>query len=809
MKAGSSYSSLVQGVSQQTAHTRRDGQHSEQVNMVPDPVRGLARRHPTRFVAQSAPFAPVPTGSNWRATTFKCLGLDYSVLTCKAPTALPVRVFGHSTNTFLTITPDASATAALAQGVQSVAAVGRFLLLVPKSQAPARTVVDNLAATGSKAAVWIRGGAYARKFTLTVTPSSGPAVSVNYTTPTSSYQGVLDTSDIPYAASDYAKQINDRVNAYNSAVTQWIGTAAAAIAPEAIATSLYNLVSPADRATLGMTKSGSYLFFTNATMVNVDDSGDSTLIRGVANRVLTADELTPQHFFGKTVRIQGKDSAESYYLKATAKGAAVGAVGEVIWEEAAGVSWTPDNPWVVGTVVGSTLFLSKTHAGLAALAGITVPPMAVSDSGDLDNNSPPAFTTEPTTFVGVLQDRLLVSAGGKLACSKTADYFNFSRTTVLTLPADDPFEVTPASGSDDLIRYSCLWERGMLLFGDDRQYAINGKTALTPTSVAMPVVSTHAGAGSVQPVVAGTSVFYSKPGDGASSTYELTPGQASETTDSFDVSTQLDDYILGNVVDMLITPEPTALLLRSDAKPNSVFMFHYLDTKAQGRVQDAWHRWDFSPALGTVAGMSVFDGDLFLFTLKGTSPDMALVCDRASMGADTSDVPYLDNQRLWAGSAPATATHAAMGPGIGVWAGDTIERAADLATRYGRNPIVGTAYESYVELTSPYVKDQKDRPILTGRTTISKIIVSCGQSLGFTWKLDAYGSTLTGVESSRIVGAFDNLLGVNTPTDFVRSVPVGRENKQYSLTLGAINWLPFTVDSVDWEGQLFNRTRRL
>lgn len=815
MKVASSYQSLVLGVSQQVAHGRRDGQHAGQVNMLPDPVRGLTRRHGTKFVARQLADGVDPfSGTTWSSYLFPCLGQDLIVLSSKQTQITPVACFNASTRAFLPV--DIVAASGLpAVGVRSLTSVGRYILLVPGTQTPGRIVFDAVADTGSKSAVWVRGGAYARAFKLTLKASSGAVITASYTTPTSSYQGVLSTADIPYSATDYAKQVNDRVNAYNGAVTAWIGSAAAAIAPAAIAQSLFNAISPADRALLGMTLDGPYLVMTACTEAEASDSGDGTLIRAVATRVLSADELTSRHFFGKTVQVRGQDSAESYYLKASPKGSASGTFGEVVWEEGPGVQWTPQQPWYIGTVQAGTLYIGTNSAALNArvLAAtgvdLKVPGLLASTAGDLDNNRPPAFTESPVTYIGSLHDRLIVAAGGKVSCSKTADYFNFSRSTVLTLPADDAFEVAPASGSDDPINFGVLWERGLLFFGDRRQYTLSGKVALTPTSAALPTVSSHEGAGSVQPVVSGTNVFYSKPGDGVASAYELVVGQTTDTTEAFDVSTQLDDYIKGTATELAVYPEPTTLLMRTTGSPRSVYLFNYLDTRGNGRVQDAWSRWDFSPLLGTLAAMRVYRTGLLLFFIREVDGLRYLVCDEASLSSEPSSLPYLDSQRTLSGAVLSTETHAAMGAGTGQWAGGIIGTAAALATRWGRAPVVGTEYTATVELTNPYVRDQKEKAVLTGRTVINKLVVSCSESLGFDWVLTSDGTTTSGTELSRVVGDPGNILGVYIPTDFSRSIPIGRDNKRYTVQLSAMSWLPLTIDNVDWEGQLFNRVRRL
>ena len=53
MKVDTSSQSLMQGVSEQVPHRRQGGQLTEQVNLVPDPVVGLARRHGTKSVLEA------------------------------------------------------------------------------------------------------------------------------------------------------------------------------------------------------------------------------------------------------------------------------------------------------------------------------------------------------------------------------------------------------------------------------------------------------------------------------------------------------------------------------------------------------------------------------------------------------------------------------------------------------------------------------------------------------------------------------------------------------------------------------------
>lgn len=48
------------------------------------------------------------------------------------------------------------------------------------------------------------------------------------------------------------------------------------------------------------------------------------------------------------------------------------------------------------------------------------------------------------------------------------------------------------------------------------------------------------------------------------------------------------------------------------------------------------------------------------------------------------------------------------------------------------------------------------------------------------------------------------------PVETVKlTVPVGRQTKDYRLTMGSVLWAPLTIAAVEWTGQYFNNTRRV
>ena len=838
MKVANSYASLLRGVSQQVPQDRADGQHTEQVNLLSDPVDGLTRRHGSIWQAEKQladmTFIEFPTYaqdfSKYATLPFTRGGKDYVLIYRKdfqvSPTSsIPLFMVYNATNkAFLTVTrpvTDSALDYVEDNGIAAATQVGKYLFFSGRDQLVTGTSTDlwGSSPNNRQAVVWVRGGAFSRTFSVTMRTSGGVSYSFSHTTPPSSYQGVLDTSDIISSDPDYTKKVNDRVNAYNAAVTAWIGTSTAAVQPKEIVLQLLGAASLAGVPGVFVTD-GTTLVFPDAVAVTVNDGGDNSLIRGVANEVDSASSVSPVHYVGKVVKVRGQGSAEAYYLKAVAKNPAiVSGLADVTWVEGAGVQHSITSGILYGTVVGGTFYYASSATLLATLTPGPHPAILSSTTGDNDTSPMPFFVGQKITYMGTFQSRLLIGAGGVLALSKTEDYLNFFRSTVLTLPADDPFEMLPQGSADDELRYGVLYDRDLVIFGKKRQYVVSGSQALTPTGASMPVLASYEDSADAPPVAAGGFIFYTKRGDNTTGVFQIQPGQTENSPESFPASSQIATYINGGATELAIsTGSPSHLFIRTTAAPHSLYVFTYLD-KQDGRKMDAWSRWDFSSELGYIVGASNTATGLLTFSLRRRpgSNFTYIVADLCPIKTGVSALPYLDSNR------PASPFVGSLnGPVAGPWAaafsGASVRRftgvplidIASLLTTYPAEPglTVGAIQEAYVIPTNPYMRDGKDKAILSGRLTVTRMTVAYKDTGGLKWAVTANGTTNEVAFSGRILGSPDNIIGIEPISTGQHNLPVGRETRQFSLRISARDWHPFTITAIEYTGQFFNRTNR-
>lgn len=842
-KRTGSYDSLIRGVSEQVAHDRLPGQHWAQTNMISDPVRGLARRHGSVMLDERLiPSTELTAATQEDASNFKEVGVSiagtqYSLL--YRPTAKPVGstlpgviCIDKDAGSIMDVAvdpTDAAALSAIEGGLSSVTAVGRFVVAAVRDRVTTFTTSDKLAATNTSSVVWVKGGAYSRNFTVNCYPASGPVVTVTYKTMPSYYPGTLDTSDILTSDPDYQKKVNDRTHAYQTAVNQHIGDAAADIQPESIAENLRLLLVA---QSITVVRVGSHLLITGPINVTSDDSGDGSFMKAVAVEVETASDLSDRHVVGKVVRVvprqTGTAVSPSFYLKAEAKTEGLSGMQEVVWRETAGFEYTPTFVFLLGAIVDDTMYLASTAALLEAASGLTdVPTFLPSSAGDAESSPKPAFLGEAVSYLRAFQDRLMIVSKAVVFLSRSGDYFNFFRASALTLADDDPIEVFAEGSEGDVITEGVQLDRSLLLFGQKQQYALPGREAVFPRNAFVAVQSAHEDATAAPPTASGSLVFFAQQRSNRLTIQQMQTGAYADSFDTFDVSTQLDGYMSGTPRQILALTSPAMLFIRTKEDPNGLFVYSYLDSPGQTeRLFDSWSRWEWDSSLGVLVGASTSDSTLLTLTLRNGAAGVALVLDQFSRESRLSAAPYLDSMRSWPaaqvggsiqpGWSGEAATAIALGEDAGVYRlvgrplADAAVLVADIPVA-ADVAVVGTLFEGEVEPTAPYIRTREGRAILDSRLTVTKLVVTVADTSALRTSMRGISAPVEdeqmGVDwIARPLGSW--VLNTQQIVDTASiTVPVMKEVRDYRLRMFSRNWLPLTLSSIEWSGQFFT-TRR-
>lgn len=849
-KVSDSYESVVRGVSEQVPQDRRSGQHFEQVNMISDPVRGLARRHGSVLQDEKivAAYNSVTHGywledtARHRVFPFFANGVKYDLIyrtiadTHSLGAATFAFAFNKATRVFMPVVLHADTATLQSGGVSSIVNVGKYLFIAGNTIVPSFTPTDKWGATANKQkmAVWVLDGAYSRTYKVTVRKTDNTKISVTYTTKASSYPTLLDTSALNPSDADYADTLNQALTNYQSLVTQWIGLAAADITPQNIAAQLSTLLNAAGVTGTTSVDGTVCIDNVNYTEVYAEDGGDGAAIRAVGAEVSNIDLVSNIHYPGKIVKIRPKknNGEDALYLKAVAK-EGVTSFGAVTWRECAGYEMLPTAPFCIGTVKSGTLYIAATPATLTSLTGDASPAFKVNEVGDDITCPLPYFISKNISYLGLFQDRLVIGSGAVLFFSRPGDYFNWFRGSVLTVQDTDPVEQYALGAEDDTIIGSVAYDKNLVLFGQRHQYAINGRA---PVSLKNPlfILSSHENAVDALPIDSGNFVFYSKARNNVSSAHQLQVGNLADSPESFQISQQLDRYLAGKPVEMLAVTSPNHLFLRTDGARNTLYTYAYLDTATGSeRLFDSWSKWVWNTKLGDIIGISRDVGDILVYLLRhGIDRDgnekVWVAAELFVLDTSLSPRPYMDSLRVSdlvltpganafvnPASDLSNDAYIAYGYDAGVNAllGSPMSDASAFVTQYPTAPLnawIGIHYDAYATPTNPYIRDSKGNAIVNGLLTVGQLSISVADTAGLSLVVTSFGTSDTVADfSGRVLGQSVNLIGQQPVVATTVTGLVGSETRQFSYTLRAKNFLPLTVTAIEWVGQYFNNTRRV
>jgi hypothetical protein len=839
-KTGDVLPTLLRGVSQQPPEVRLDGQHTEQINMVSDPIHGLCRRAGSVAVGSSL-LGGASAGAefaDWVCKDVQIEGEEYALLTRKAasPSGLPpVLLYRKRDGVRITVSASSGALSQLVNGVAAQTVAGRFLVLAGVGQVSTATQASpptlgydylryDSDANRNRAVVWVKAGATGRTYRIRVTLTNGTVLSSDFAVRSPYYPTALDVSSIVYSDPAYVKKVNDATNAYNQAVVNWQAAAANEAQPMTIATNLRNGLTPYVALDVGVQDEVFILIRAvpgySLGKVEAWDSGSGEDMQVVHLTVESEDQLAPHGFPGRTVKVQPKNGDSPWYAAAISTNYSGYPVygTPVTWQEYTSDYRDLTGALVFGAVVGSTLYLGESTTELASLSGVTVPRFTAGRVvGDDDTSPLPFFAGRPITYLGMFQDRMVIGCGPVLNFSEAGSYFNFCRTTVLTYPDSDPVEAYAAGSGGDNIRHGLIFDKSLLLFGDRRQYMVPGSVPLTPKTVQVAESSTFEDTTDAAPTANGSLVFYGQTVEGASQLFQIATGAYVDSSVSQEVTQQLGTYIQGKWVTLAACTAPDFVVARTAGMPYGLYVYRYLDS-GQQRALDSWSRWEYSPLLGQIMGATFYKGELLLFHARQEGGSTYLCVDKQSMLGKPTGRPHLDSARTVASGALGMPTSYAQfsaayqnvgstGPSfIGV---SSIAATTGLLADF---PAWGAAYlwagapmASSVTLTNPFRKGYNGKVSLQGRTTISSIRPTVEATGGMLAAMTAHEQASTQLDfNGRMLNTPADLVGTHPLYSGTLSIPIGRETREYTLTLHAKTWLPCTITAIEWTGQYFN-----
>lgn len=810
MSVSGTLGALLQGVSQQPANIRNDGQVTEQINMVSDVVRGLTSRPATELVAYN-------TGAT-ADLTFRnvTMGKERFQVGFAAGVVEVIDSLGVSRTVTL-----AAGTGTYIGASMEVYVYNDIAYLLNREQ----VVAMDSSITAAEAEVVhdegyvsVLGGEFSHTYTVTLQYTDGTSADGVYTAPDGTTAG-----DAALTASTYiADQLKTNLAA-----------------------------DGAIKAGTVISVSGSTIRITGAPdlKLTTSDGSGGLLMRHQTNTIDNVEDLAKIAVDGTLVRIVGAQGSEDDYfmrfdIEDTVVGAGFGSSG--VWRE-----WYDTTEASLFDLTTMPHILTKTGASFDVAKGNWQGRRV----GDSTTNPLPSFVGQKIRDLNGFQSRLVFVAGPHVVMSRTNIEVDFFKQSATIEAATDPIDVMSNAETEFSLEWIVPFDRDLIIFADYSQFIITGSISLTATNASMvQTTNFEMGAEASRPASTGRTLLFPFSNGGFAGVKEFFSSSGVDASDATSITQVQDEYMSGKVTKLTASTNFSFVVVQTDdpTEENTLFVYQYY-YDGESKAQASWSRWDFPYAVKNI----FFDGsqlyalmyntaqgyiqttlDLDIpanaftgypisldimsrFTAADSSSDYVLSDyiinphDYVLAGVAATDLSFIDLP--WPDAKLVQGEHCTV-PGQTVSA--VVSNISTNVWRYLMNTstvpdaghvYAGLSYTSLVKPTMPFIRDSTGAAIKNSKLVVTEFVVYYDES-------GHIDSTMTSkYRAVDQVHTNDKVVTANDPDDpagkGIRSgdysIPWGERSDWSELTISSDDIRPMTILEIEWIGQILSRGRRI
>lgn len=807
MKVDGSLGSLLQGVSQQAPRDRLNGQCTLQENMSANPVDGLTRRPPTDLVGKLKTSTSVSGWHNFQTRDGRKFLAMYQGTT--------VDVFDLNA-TSQTVTVDADAVAYLT-GTDNLRSItddkDNTVVVNPVVTVDllGASVVPYYNTQGNSGAIFqILGGLFGKRYSIYIDGT----LAAYYETPDGSNTDDPKWSNTQTIASYLLQGLQtgsgtSHPGGYVNVTLYSTGMCAGWDAH--IQDDVFVIKKPSGEftASVGDGTGGSNFKVCTDTVTDVAD----------------LPRFAPHYY---AIRIAENTEAEKdlwfkFIVSAlegttTPDASAFGKAG--YWQEAV----APDTPTSFDPATMPHKLAYDPDTVTFTFSRETYDPRRV---GTSVSNPDPSFVDSKISDVANFQGRIVFLSGSNVIMSRTNRPTNFWRGSASALADTDPIDVYSKIESSAMLA-AVQFNKDLVMFTRKAQHIVFGRTALTPSNAALVLTTSFESEPDAHPVASGHSVFFATNFGRFTGVREFVTEANNDDNDSRQITQHVNKYIVGKAKRLTSSTNYEMLAVHTDQSQSSVYMYQYIWSDENKKVQAAWCTW----ILPHDIAYSFFDEDTMYLVHKVGNDYYLLrmpldVQDSGDCGypvfldqrfdvfgcTDAFVLPYdyLSSEQL-----VVVQSTDCPNPGLAVaiksienvpGTGYVVTLKRDMG---GGDIIVGTRFMSRYMPTMPSVKDQNGVVLGTAKTRARSFLVSLDDTGYIAGRVRSkYGDGPEVTFNARIVGDIDNTVGEQPLSSEQFVLPYRQNVNAAEIELYSDSHLPMTLADIEYVGQYTKRGRRI
>lgn len=432
--------------------------------------------------------------------------------------------------------------------------------------------------------------------------------------------------------------------------------------------------------------------------------------------------------------------------------------------------------------------------------------------GDDVSNPQPSFVGETIANIGFGKNRLWMLSKDNIAGSKAGEYFDFFGSTVMDVLDSDPIDVSAASEQVNLLRAMKIFDKGILLFSNERQFSCSsGDQPFTPKAVAADETTAYGFDPATEPLKLGSDIYFVSPRTDYLAVREYMIMPDTLASDAPDITSHVSKYIPTGEVQMFGCNTMDCLFLHTSGLSSTLFAHFFLWNESK-KVMQSWRKWTFEKEIigfqvfGTVLHILFYDAvngySLHKMRLENTTlaglpfrlnlDGLTLLTDGALNGDDTEfTLPEscgVDPALYQLVKADTYEEY------TGAWTlnGTTLSVTAEDMTE--QSFYFGRRYTAQYRFGQPFMRrDDSEQAYFDGRLTWRKLILHFKDTgyfkvaISSTGRDTTYEPVMTGVRvAESVIGAIKLLSGE-------QAFAIHGDQKDCTVEIQSDSYLPFYI----------------
>ena len=459
--------------------------------------------------------------------------------------------------------------------------------------------------------------------------------------------------------------------------------------------------------------------------------------------------------------------------------------------------------------------------------------------GDLVTNSWPSFKDNPIDGISFYKNRLVLSSQDNIIAGVAGNYFNFFQTTVATILASDPVDISAGSTRPLRFRRMLPYQRGLLCFSDNGQYSLETNTeAFSVQTAEMVEVGSYDMLSNLAPIDIGPSIVFASQSARATSIFEAQfTAEGQSRTRVAELTRVIPRYLPPDIQDMQASTTASMVTLRSKQAEGQLFCFKFYDVGGE-RKQAAWFRWTLP---GLIEHQS-FSGNVLTLVLRSKTNPSTVSLTSITIDNNNSNSPlffqgeqvdvrldmYNYNPAVSYNSANNT-TEVGIADHLADYQGQTWECVTTSTAQPGvtftgtlintpSNPVgrkwhlripgnvststyaIGTRIRAEATLPAFFIKGRDEKRDTRNIPIIHRLTFSSFNSGSFQVEVKSQGrDQFIATLEQKVAGSYvpDTIPIVRNRTN---TVPVFAKGDATEIKIVAPYLFPVTIDSILWEG---------